>query len=394
MTSAVSIRNVTKTFRVYKERNNSLKSAIMRRRTSIYDTFTAVDDVSFDIPQGSTYALVGDNGSGKSTLLKCIARILVPNKGEIVRNGRVAAMLEIGSGFHPELSGRDNIYLNASILGMSRKEINSRLDAIIDFSGVEEFIDQPVKNYSSGMYVRLGFSVAIHTEPDILLVDEILAVGDPAFQEKCSQKFVDLKQEGRTIVVVSHSIPQLKKMADSAVWINNGKLVKIGSAHDVLEEYSDSTRFLTGIDNADRVRWGSGEARVQGVEILSNGNQVTGPLTTGDPVTFRLYYDAKERIDHPTFSFALSASDGTHLWTNNTKDRNFQVEQISGEGIIDLNIPQLELQPGLFILDAAIMDSTTRHVYDYVREINGLSVKYEHDGESGGYVALNGDWRI
>ncbi|MDO5024986.1 MAG: ABC transporter ATP-binding protein [Trueperella sp.] len=379
---------------MYKERNNSLKSAVMRRRTAVYDTFTAVDDVSFEIPQGTTYALVGDNGSGKSTLLKCIARILVPNKGEIVHNGRISAMLEIGSGFHPELSGRDNIYLNASVLGMTRKEIDARLDEIIDFSGVEEFIDQPVKNYSSGMYVRLGFSVAIHTEPDILLVDEVLAVGDAAFQEKCAQKFIDLKQEGRTIVLVSHSVPQLKRMSDSAVWINDGKLVKVGSAHEVLEAYSDSTRLLTGADDTSQGRWGSGEAYVQGVEILSDGRQVTGPLATGDSVIFRMHYYARERIVNPTFSFSLRASDGTHLWTSNTKGHKFQVGQIAGEGIVELSIPQLDLQSGIFILDAAIMDSTAQHVYDFVHEINGFSVQYASSGESRGYVALNEEWRI
>ena len=181
--NAVEVRDVTKSFKIYSERNNTLKSAIMRGRRSVHQDFQALKGVSLDVPQGSTFALVGDNGSGKSTLLKCIAKILVPNSGTITRNGKIAAMLEVGSGFHPELSGRDNIYLNGSILGMSRADIDARLDEIIAFSGVEAFIDQPVKNYSSGMYVRLGFSVAIHTEPDILLVDEILAVGDAAFQE-------------------------------------------------------------------------------------------------------------------------------------------------------------------------------------------------------------------
>ena len=180
--TAVEIRDVHKSFKIYHERNNTLKSAIMRGRMSVSEDFHALKGVTLDVPKGSTFALVGDNGSGKSTLLKCIAKILVPNSGTITRHGRIAAMLEVGSGFHPELSGHDNIYLNASILGMTREEIDARYDDILEFSGVADHIDQPVKNYSSGMYVRLGFSVAIHTEPDILLVDEVLAVGDAAFQ--------------------------------------------------------------------------------------------------------------------------------------------------------------------------------------------------------------------
>ena len=182
--AAVSVRDLGKKFRLYHERNQSLKSAVMRRKVSEHEDFWALRDVSFDVPQGSTFALIGSNGSGKSTLLKCLARILWPDEGEIVSRGRVASLLEVGSGFHPELSGRENIYLNGSILGMSRKEVDRKFDDIVDFSEIGRFIDQPVKSYSSGMYVRLGFSVAIHVQPDVLVVDEILAVGDAAFQEK------------------------------------------------------------------------------------------------------------------------------------------------------------------------------------------------------------------
>src|SRR5690606_28764355 len=184
-------------FRLYKERNQSIKSAVMRRRVSDHEDFWALRDISLKVRQGETFGLVGDNGSGKSTLLKCMAKILYPDKGTITMHGRVAALLEVGSGFHPELSGRENVYLNGSILGMSRKEVDRKFDDIVDFSGVREFIDQPVKNYSSGMYVRLGFSVAINVEPDILLVDEVLAVGDESFQAKCAEKFAEFREQGR-----------------------------------------------------------------------------------------------------------------------------------------------------------------------------------------------------
>jgi lipopolysaccharide transport system ATP-binding protein len=186
---AVSVENVSKSFRLYHERNQTLKAAIMRGRTSVHEDFWALKDVSFEVPAGSTFGLIGSNGSGKSTLLKCLANIYSPNRGSISHFGKLAAMLEVGSGFHSELSGRENIYLNGSILGMSKKQISQKYDEIVDFSGVEQFIDQPVKNYSSGMYVRLGFAIAINVDPEILVVDEVLAVGDAEFQAKCFQKF-------------------------------------------------------------------------------------------------------------------------------------------------------------------------------------------------------------
>lgn len=234
---AVVIDQVSKKFRLYKERNQSLKSAVMRGRTSIHEDFWALKDVSFTIREGETFGLVGDNGSGKSTLLKCLAKILQPNVGKITSHGRLAALLEVGSGFHPELSGRENIYLNGSILGMSKKEIDNKFDEIVDFSGIREFIDQPVKNYSSGMYVRLGFSVAIHVDPDILLVDEVLAVGDESFQAKCMDKFKEFRSKGKTVVIVSHSLGSMVKMCDRIAWLDHGVLKGVGDPSELIEKY-------------------------------------------------------------------------------------------------------------------------------------------------------------
>lgn len=238
--SAVALDSVSLKFRLYKERNNSFKTAIMRGRRSVHEDFWALKDVSFDVPEGSTFGLIGRNGAGKSTLLKCLAKIYYPDSGSIRTVGRMASMLELGSGFHPELSGRENIYLNGSILGMSRKEVARKFDDIVDFSGVSKFIDQPVKNYSSGMYVRLGFSVAIHVDPDILVVDEILAVGDAAFKEKSKQKFLEFKNSGKTVIMVTHSIANIREMCDQAAWIDQGELVSIGDARAVAQEYKDS----------------------------------------------------------------------------------------------------------------------------------------------------------
>jgi ABC-2 type transport system ATP-binding protein len=393
--NAVEIRHVSKTFKIYKELNQSLKSAIMRHRRAIAVDFQALSDVTLNIPEGSTFALVGDNGSGKSTLLKCIAKILVPDDGTIKRHGRMAAMLEVGSGFHPELSGRDNIYLNGSILGMGKREIDSKLDSIVAFSGVEEFIDQPVKNYSSGMYVRLGFSVAIHTEPDILLVDEILAVGDAAFQEKCAMKFAEFRRDGRTVVVVSHSIPQLRAMADQAAWLQGGRVQKVGAARAVLEEYADSTRSGVRIDAEGKVRWGTGEALVDSLTVLNHRSEtVTGPVHTGDELILRMAFHADQRIENPVFALALEALDGTHLWSSNTRDLGFSIDSIAGAGLIEFKIPKLNLQKGEYLFHASIMNSTTEHVFDYLREAAAISVSSEHVTESDGYVVLGGRWSI
>lgn len=243
MTTAVEINNVGKRFRLYHERNQSLKTALMRGRVSKYEDFWALRDIDFSIPQGSSFGLIGSNGSGKSTLLKCLARIYTPTEGSIKYNGNMAALLEVGSGFHHELSGRENIYLNGSILGMSKKEIDRKYDEIVDFSGVEKFIDQPVKNYSSGMYVRLGFSVAISVEPEILVVDEVLAVGDAEFQAKCLNKFKDFRSEGRTVIMVTHSMEAVKEMCDQAAWIEKGNLKSVGDANTTVNEY------LASLDN-------------------------------------------------------------------------------------------------------------------------------------------------
>jgi ABC-type polysaccharide/polyol phosphate transport system ATPase subunit len=237
---AVVIDDVSLKFRLYRERNNSFKTALMRGRRSVYEDFWALTNVSFTVPAGSTFGLLGRNGAGKSTLLKCLAKILYPETGSIVTRGKMASMLELGSGFHPELTGRENIYLNGSILGMSRKEVVRKFDQIVEFSGVEKFLDQPVKNYSSGMYVRLGFSVAIHVDPDILVIDEILAVGDAAFQAKCRQKFEEFRELGKTVIMVTHSMSNIREMCDSAAWIDQGRLVTVGEAGSVIDEYESS----------------------------------------------------------------------------------------------------------------------------------------------------------
>src|SRR3954447_7608669 len=256
---AVEASGVSKRFRLYHERNQSLKAAFMRGRRAKFDEFWALQDVSFSVPAGKTYGLIGDNGSGKSTLLKCLAGILVPDSGTIRTQGKVSALLELGAGFHPELSGRDNVYLNGSILGMSKKQIDAQFDEIVDFAGLETFIDTPVKNYSSGMYVRLGFSVAINVDPEILMVDEVLAVGDESFQRKCMDKFKQFRDEGRTVVIVSHALGTMRTMCDEVAWLDHGQLVGIGKPSELVDEYVGSSHEdrIEDTGSAHGRRWGS-----------------------------------------------------------------------------------------------------------------------------------------
>ena len=320
---AVVVDGVSKRFRMYRERTRSLKQAVLQRRRATFEEFWALKDVSFEIPQGSTFGLIGENGSGKSTLLKCVAKILRPDTGGITTHGRVAALLELGSGFHPELSGRENVYLNGSILGLSRREIDKRLDEIVDFAGVEAFIDQPVKNYSSGMYVRLGFSVAINVDPDILLVDEVLAVGDASFQQKCMEKFADYRRAGRTVVVVSHAMGSLRNFCDTVAWLEHGRLQAVGPAGSVVDDYVDEThadRKVSDAAGADDARWGSGEIRVERVELLDASGGDTRTLRTGDDVVVRLHYRAEQSVERPVFGLGITTLEGHDVTGPNTRD--------------------------------------------------------------------------
>ena len=234
---AVRVDDVSKKFRLYHERNQTLKSAILRGKRSQHEDFWALSNVSFDVIEGHTHGLIGANGSGKSTLLKCLAKIYWPTEGDIEYRGRMASLLEVGSGFHLELSGRENIYLNGSILGMSRKEIERKFDSIVDFSGVEKFLDQPVKNYSSGMYVRLGFSIAINVDPDILVVDEVLSVGDEEFQRKSFDKFKEMKKSGKTVIIVTHAMPVVRELCDEVSWLSQGVLQASGKTDSIVDAY-------------------------------------------------------------------------------------------------------------------------------------------------------------
>lgn len=392
--AAISVEGVSKRFKLYRERNQSLKAALMRGKRASFEEFWALRDVTFDIPEGTTFGLIGENGSGKSTLLKCIAKILQPDQGRVVSRGRVAALLELGSGFHPELSGRDNVYLNGSILGLSRKELESKFDEIVDFSGIEDFIDQPVKNYSSGMYVRLGFAIAINIDPEILLVDEILAVGDAAFQEKCMDKFLDFRRAGKTVVIVSHAMGSLRSMCDHAAWLQKGRLVEVGTTAQTVDDYVDATHVeraqVTVTDDA--TRWGTGEARITEVELLNGDGERSSRFRTGDEFTVRINFQFDQRVERPVFGLAITTVEGFYLWAFHSRDGQFVPDSLEGGGSIDMRVPALALQPGSFEITASIVDYSTQHTYDFLRNCTRFDVDLGAPRESGGAVVLGGSW--
>jgi ABC-2 type transport system ATP-binding protein len=391
--SAVAISDVAKKYRVYHERNQSLKSAILRRRRASYEDFWALRDINLEIPEGSTFGLVGDNGSGKSTLLKCIARILVPNSGEIRTRGTVAALLELGSGFHPELSGRENVFLNGSILGMQRRDIEARFDSIVDFSGVEAFIDQPVKNYSSGMYVRLAFSVAINVDPDVLLVDEVLAVGDASFQEKCLNKFADYRAMGKTVVIVSHSLGTVRSMCDQAGWLSSGRLVDVGTAVDIVDRYGD-TGHGSVKEASGAVRHGSGEIRVTHVDVIQDGVAATS-VQSGSAVTLRMHYQCSTRVERPNAQLSLFSSTGTLVWGTAMRESGYLPDAVDGVGYFDFCLSALDVRAGTYSISSELSDEHGARVYDHVRSITSIDVTRPPGSQSNnGVVELRGGWAI
>jgi len=277
---AVRFDQVSRKFILHRERARSIQESVFslfRRNKDPREEFWALRDISFTVEQGETVGIIGPNGAGKSTLLKLISRILEPTSGRIEVNGKMGALLELGAGFHPDLTGRENIYLNGSILGLSRAQIRQKMDQIIAFAELERFIDVPVKHYSSGMYVRLGFSVAVHTDPEILLVDEVLAVGDVAFQRKCLERIDHARQQGVTILFVSHSAETVRHVCSRALWLDEGRLVADGSAEAVVARYLDhSWTTQEGgpkVEGSNERRWGSGVVQIVGVRILDGEGQ-------------------------------------------------------------------------------------------------------------------------
>jgi|EndMetStandDraft_8_1072994.scaffolds.fasta_scaffold18065_3 ABC-type polysaccharide/polyol phosphate transport system ATPase subunit len=347
----VIIDGVSKKFTVRKD--NNLKDRIVhlgRLGRAHRERFVAVDGVSLTIEAGTTVGLLGANGSGKSTLLKLIGGIVSPTEGVVRTRGRMAALLELGAGFHPDLSGRENVYLNGSILGLSRKEIDQQFDAILDFSGIGDFIDTAVKFYSSGMYVRLAFSVAIHTDPDVLLVDEVLAVGDEAFQRKCMDRIAQFRAEGRTIILVSHSAQQVAELCDRGIVLKDGAVVFDGEPNGAISALRDvlDGRRVGEAESTDTLH----PIQVKRIELLGPDGLPTRRVRVGDAVTIRVHVDALRAIDRWEVGFSVDTPMGHMVLASNTDLLAYRLAPITGPTTVDLRINDVRFGAGEYFVNA------------------------------------------
>jgi ABC-2 type transport system ATP-binding protein len=392
---ALEVDHLTKNFRLHHEKTNSLKQLIAGKGRTRFEEFTALKDVTFTVQEGEVFGVIGENGSGKSTLLKCMAGILQPNSGSVRVHKRMSALLELGAGFHPELSGRDNVFLNAAILGMTRKDIASRFDDIVDFSGLASFIDAPVKTYSSGMYVRLAFAVAINVDPRLLIIDEILAVGDVTFQQRCLEKFVEFRNEGRTIILVTHAMHTVKDMCDRAIWLTHGAITGEGDPADLVDAYTETMLGERDRKSDGSSRRGSGEIQITSVQMFAgDASAPVKRFRTGDDVRLRLTYRAEKPIPRPVVGFAIEALAGSTVTAPSTRDVGLIPEVLSGEGTIEIVLRAVPLLPGTYDLHTSITDFNRSHTYDNLHLALRFDVMSGKPYETGGLVTLSPKWQL
>jgi ABC-type polysaccharide/polyol phosphate transport system ATPase subunit len=414
MTPAIELTHVTKIYRRYSGGQfATLKSALLQRsilrdlRPS--ETFPALRDVSFAVPKGSTYGVIGRNGSGKSTALKVVAGITKPTSGDVHVEGRVSALIELGAGFHPEISGRENVFINGIMLGLTRREVQQRFDEIVDFAELREFIDAPVKTYSSGMYMRLGFAVAIHVDPDVLLVDEVLAVGDEAFTHKCLDKFAEFKRKNRTILLVTHSLAVVERFCDEALWLEAGHPGAHGDPRRVVDAYltaveasedqqlANETRRAvaetatagpasSGSSTAESAdsppdmfqavegRWGSREVEIKNVTLADGQNQPSFVFHSGEPMSIRLEVAAHAPVADFVFGVSVFNADGVCCYGTNTYLEEMEPQRLEGEVEVRFAIDSLDLVEGTYKLDVAV-HKRDGFPYDYHRLLYTFRVK-------------------
>lgn len=380
---------------------NLLKSALRRRREAAElgkQEFWAVRDVDFRLSRKEVVGIIGPNGAGKSTILKLLSRIMDPTLGEIRINGRLSALIEVTAGFHPELTGRENVYLNGTILGMSKKEVDAKFDEIVDFSGIGEFIDTPVKRYSSGMFSRLGFSVAAHMEPDILLVDEVLAVGDIAFQAKCAQKMRQLLETDTTIVLVSHNLSLVQNLCKRVLLLDKGRVVRDGSAEEIIPFYQDMIYRKTEDDlkarkiTAGKVKVNQDkQVEITDVSLNDGKSERRMEFGVGEPFSITIFYDAKKPIQDPVFMLDIFRSDGVLCCSFDTKDAGFTTGLIQNKGKITLKLPAINLAPGIFTAEAGIWDRDMIHPYTF-RDRDIFKIVSDHKHKDRGTVVFNPQW--
>lgn len=356
------------------------------------ETFTAVDDVSFEVQQGEVLGFIGRNGAGKTTLLRMLSGITAPTRGEAVVRGRVGSLLEVGTGFHPELTGRENIFLNGAILGMRRREIEARFDEMVAFAGVERFLETPVKHYSSGMYLRLAFAVAAHLDAEILLVDEVLAVGDAEFQRKCLSKMHDVSSSGRTVLFVSHNMAAVENLCSRTIWLDRGQLVEDGSPSDVLHRYLGT--YATGGSGTDLTeyseRGGNGKVRFTQIDYLTAEGEKADVIRSGESLRVRLSFEAQEQVLDPHFGLQFFSELGTRVSAPNTWACGYSIPVLeTGPGTVDLLIDTVHLMPGRYYLSPWV-GPIGEEVYDDLDRCCTLEVETANVYGSGRGAGLHG----
>ena len=416
--NAIEVKNVTKKFKMYFDKGKMLKERAISWKRNEYEERCVINDISFDIKKGEAVGLIGHNGCGKSTTLKLLTRIMYPTSGSIEINGRVSSLLELGAGFHPDLSGRENIYINASIFGLTKSEIDKRVDEIIEFSELEEFIDNPVRTYSSGMYMRLAFSVAINVDADILLIDEILAVGDVNFQAKCLNKLMEIKQEGTTIVLVSHSTAQIEQICDRSIWIHDGVIALDGDAHTVDEEYlkymgekrkersqtlgkvkvfkSSESGVIVGkstsgnIEESNHSR-GTGEVKITSVKTVNTNKEEASVFSSDDPIIFRVSYEVDKAIEDALIGICIYRNDGVQCYGTNTKVDGIDGFRIEKNGSVEYLLEESQLKEGKYFLDVCIAVKDDDMV-DYCSHVCDFEVYDNH--KDIGLIRMSHIWTL
>lgn len=409
--NAIEVCDITKNFKIYLDKGHTLKEKTLFRNRRKYENRSVLNGVSFEVKKGEAIGLIGHNGCGKSTTLKLLTKIMYPDSGSIEMKGRVSSLIELGAGFHPDLSGRENIYINASIFGLTKKEIESREAKIIEFSELEEYIDNPVRTYSSGMYMRLAFAVAINVDADILLIDEILAVGDAAFQAKCFDKLREIKASGTTIVIVSHSLSQIEQICDRSIWIHNGKIKEDDLPRVVDPHYmeymskkaekkgensaeSNDTTVLAAeqtTDSKDKKRWGSGEVVITDVIICDKTGKNKRVFSCHESCSIKIGYKASKEITDAVIGIAIYRDDQTYVYGTNTLVDTAEPVTFSGEGEVIMNISSLPLNAGKYTFDFAFHKPDGFN-YDFWREV--LTIEIENPYQEVGILSLGHTWKV
>jgi ABC-type polysaccharide/polyol phosphate transport system ATPase subunit len=398
----IKVDQVSKRFRIPLDRSSTLKyRATHPRSSSRYRDLMALDNVSFEVGAGEFLGITGPNGCGKSTLLKILSRIYTPDSGRVWLSGRVSPFLELGVGFNPELSARENIFLGGAVLGLTRRQLAGRVHQILEFAELLDFADQKLKNFSSGMAVRLAFTVAIQADAEILLMDEVLAVGDARFQEKCFDVFSEHKRHGRTIVLVSHDLSSLSNYCDRVLLLQRGQLVAEGQAGDVISQYrrivgamaeADDHRHAEEGVKTPTSRWGSRDVEITTVRMLDATGSEHTAFASGSELTVAIDYTANRDVDEFVFGLGFKRSDGISIAGPNTKSAQLRVRALKGgaRGTITYTIPHLGLLAARYVLTAVVYDSFLNHAYDHIED--AMTFRVVDDKGRMGMVELGGSW--